>query len=70
MEERIVDQDIVLIPYYPNDAVTLAWYQDPDVCKQVDNMDHVYTPELISEQAHRAAVYFKYDWSRGRKGHG
>ena len=43
MEARIVDCDITLIPYYPNTNVALAWYQDPDVCKQVDNIDHTYT---------------------------
>lgn len=49
MEQRIVDQDIILIPYYPNGEVTLAWYQDLDVCKQVDNTDHVYSPELLNQ---------------------
>ena len=48
METRIVDQDIKLIPYYPNADVTLAWYQDLDVCKQVDNIDHVYTLDLLN----------------------
>ena len=47
MEERIIDRELVLVPYYPNEEVALAWYQDPDVCKQVDNIDHVYTPELL-----------------------
>ena len=28
MEERIVDQEITLIPYFPNEKVTLAWYQN------------------------------------------
>ena len=48
MRERIVDQEIILIPYYPNEKVTLTWYQDLDVCKQVDNIDYVYTPELLN----------------------
>lgn len=39
---RVIDDDIVLIPYYRNDEESLPWYQDPDVCKQVDNIDHVY----------------------------
>ena len=34
MEIRIIDNDIRLIPYYRNDEVSLAWYQDLDVCKQ------------------------------------
>ena len=44
---RIVDDDIRLIPYFPNEEVTLKWYQDTDVCKQVDNIDTVYDRELL-----------------------
>ncbi len=47
MKERLVDADISLVPYYPNPAVTLPWYQDADVCKQVNNIDHVYSPERL-----------------------
>ena len=39
MNERIITPELKLIPYYPNPDVALAWYQDPDVCKQVDNID-------------------------------
>ena len=39
MKERIVDEQIRLVPYYRNDAVSLRWYQDAAVCKQVDNRD-------------------------------
>lgn len=65
MEERIVDQEITLIPYYPNSEVTLAWYQDPDVCKQVDNIDHVYTLDLLNRMytylsTHGACYYIQY----------
>lgn len=35
MEKRIVDKEITLIPYYRNDEVSLPWYQDLDVCKQI-----------------------------------
>lgn len=47
MKIRRVDDDIRLIPYYPNEEVTLKWYQDPDVCKQVDNIDYVYDRERL-----------------------
>ena len=47
VSKRIVDEEIVLIPYYPHEEVTLAWYQDPVLCKQVDNIDFVYTPERL-----------------------
>ena len=47
MDIRIVDSEIRLVPYYRNDEVSLAWYQDPDVCKQVDNIDYVYDLDLL-----------------------
>ena len=47
MKERIVDEELRLIPYYPNDEVSLPWYQDPDVCKQSDNIDFVYDPDRL-----------------------
>ena len=42
-----VDDEISLIPFYPNQNVALNWYQDLNLCKQVDNIDHVYTPEML-----------------------
>ena len=47
MKERAIDNEIKLIPYYRNDEVSLLWYQDLDVCKQVDNRDEPYTLELL-----------------------
>lgn len=40
MTVRVVDNEIKLIPYYRNDAVSLPWCQDLDVCKQVDNRNN------------------------------
>ena len=48
MQPRIIDEELTLIPYYPNVEAALPWYQDPDVCKQVDNIDSVYTPEMLN----------------------
>ena len=45
---RIVDEEIKLIPYFPNSDETLEWYQDPELCKQVDNVDEVYTLEKLN----------------------
>ena len=36
MKERIVDEQIRLIPYYQNDAVSFCRYQDADVCNNRD----------------------------------
>lgn len=47
MESRLVDKEIKLIKYYPNYATTLAWYQDLDLCKQVDNRDTAYDLDLL-----------------------
>lgn len=37
MTELRIDSDIRLIPYYRNDSASLPWYQDLDVCRQVDD---------------------------------
>ena len=47
MKERIIDNEIKLIPYYRNDEVSLPRDQDSDVCKQVDSRDESYTLELL-----------------------
>jgi RimJ/RimL family protein N-acetyltransferase len=63
--KRIVDDDIVLIPYYRNDEESLPWYQDPDVCKQVDNIDHIYNTERLHAMydflsTHGNCYYIRY----------
>ena len=65
MKQRVIDQDITLIPYYPNPEVALAWYQDLDVCKQVDNIDHVYTLDMLNRMytylsTHGDCFYIQY----------
>ncbi|MBQ9267575.1 MAG: GNAT family N-acetyltransferase [Clostridia bacterium] len=52
MKEIIVDNEIKLIPYYPNEKITLEWYQDLDVCKQVDNVDYPYSIEKLNKMYH------------------
>ncbi len=49
MEIRIVDEDIRLIPYYKNNEVAIRWYQDKDVCKQVDDIDFVYDLDRLNK---------------------
>lgn len=65
MTERIVESDIRLIPYYRNDAVSLPWYQDPQVCKQVDDRDTPYDLELLHAMydylsSHGGCWYIEY----------
>ena len=47
MNPRIIDSEITLIPYYPNEAVALPWYQDVELCRQVDNRAEPYTLEHL-----------------------
>lgn len=65
MKERIIDSEIQLIPYYRNDAVSLPWYQDPEVCKQVDNRDAPYDLALLHRMydylsTHGECYYIEY----------
>jgi hypothetical protein len=65
MEKRAIDHEITLIPYYPCPDIALEWYQDPDVCKQVDNIDYVYTLELLDRMytylsEHGECYYIQY----------
>ena len=52
MENRVVDEEIVLVRYYPNYKTALAWYPDPELCKQVDNRDTVYDLDLLKRMYH------------------
>ena len=44
---RIIDDEIILVRYYPNYKTALGWYQDLQLCKQVDNRDSVYDLSLL-----------------------
>lgn len=65
MKKRIVDEEIQLIPYYSNTKATLPWYQDKELCKQVDNRDTVYDLALLKGMykylnEHGDLYYIKY----------
>ena len=65
MHIRTISPEIKLIPYYPNPDVALAWYQDPDVCKQVDNIDFTYTLDRLNAMynylsTHGDCYYIEY----------
>ncbi len=62
---RKIDDDICLVPYYPNDDIALAWYQDKEVCKQVDNIDDVYSLDRLRAMynylsTHGECFYIQY----------
>lgn len=47
-----VEGNIRLVPYYPAYDTALAWYQDAQLCKQVDNRDSVYNLPLLKRMYH------------------
>ena len=47
MKTITIDSEIKLVKYYPNYEEALTWYQDPQLCKQVDNRDSVYDLDLL-----------------------
>ena len=65
MKVRLIDDEIKLVPYYPNYATALEWYQDLELCKQVDNRDTVYDLPLLKGMykylyKHGDLFYIKY----------
>ena len=65
MKNRVVDAEIKLVQYYPNYATALEWYQDLELCKQVDNRDAVYDVALLKRMykylnQHGDLFYIKY----------
>jgi L-amino acid N-acyltransferase YncA len=65
MDDRRIDSEITLIPYYPNEAAALPWYQDAELCRQVDNRPEPYTPERLRAMyaflaSHGKCYYIEY----------
>ena len=48
-KEIVIDSTLSLVKYYPNYKRTFSWYQDLQVCKQVDNRDHPYDRKLLGK---------------------
>lgn len=68
MNIRQVDEAIRLIPYYRNDAVSLAWYQDIEICRQVDNQEEPYDLDQLYRMydylcSHGQCYYIEYQGS-------
>lgn len=65
MKLRKVDDDISLVPYFPNEDVAIEWYQDKEICRQVDNIDQVYTLDRLRAMygflsTHGECFYIRY----------
>ena len=66
MTTRQVDENISLVPYYPDYDAALKWYQDPRLCKQADNIDTVYTLDRLKKMyeylsSHGECYYIEYN---------
>lgn len=64
--DRIIDSEVTLVPYYDNFDETIWWYQDLDVCKQVDHIDHVYSMDRLKAMyrylsMHGECFYIQYN---------
>ena len=65
MITREIDKEVKLVKYYPNYKTALEWYQDLELCKQVDNRDTVYDLPLLKGMynylnQHGDLFYIKY----------
>lgn len=49
LKKIVVDDNLSLVKYYPYYSKTLGWYQNLDLCKQVDNIDFVYDLERLKK---------------------
>lgn len=63
---RRMDDEIALVDYYPAYDTALAWYQDPQLCRQVDNLNEVYSLEKLKAMytyltTHGECYYIKYN---------
>lgn len=65
MDPITVNENIKLIPYFENYETTLKWYEDKDLCKQVDNIDFLYDVERLKKMynylnTHGKLFYIEY----------
>lgn len=69
-KEIFVDEGLSLVKYYRNYRRTLPWYQDPTVCKQVDDIDYVYDLDRLSRMyrylSRNGECYYIKLWEGGR----
>ncbi len=65
MTERRIDDEFRLILYYCSDAASLLWYQDAELCRQVDNRAELYDTERLHRMydflcTHGDCYYIEY----------
>lgn len=64
-EKIVIDENLLLVRFYPYYKRTLEWYQDLTLCRQVDNSDRPYDLEQLKRMykylsAKGECYYIKY----------
>ena len=59
------NQDICLVPYYPAYEIALPWYQDAELCHQVDHQNRIYDLSILKNMyqyldSHGDLYYIEY----------
>ena len=59
------NQDIRLVPYYPAYEIALPWYQNAELCHQVDNQNRIYDLSILKNMyqyldSHGDLYYIEY----------
>ena len=59
------NQDICLVPYYPAYEIALPWYQNAELCHQVDNQNRIYDLSILKNMyqyldSHGDLYYIEY----------
>ena len=65
MNDLQPNQDICLVPYYPAYEIALPWYQDAELCHQVDNQNRIYDLSILKNMyqyldSHGDLYYIEY----------
>ena len=61
-----ITPSLCLVPYYPAYETTLPWYQDAELCHQVDNQNRIYDLSILKNMyeylnAHGDLFYIEYE---------
>ncbi|MBR5070589.1 MAG: GNAT family N-acetyltransferase [Oscillospiraceae bacterium] len=56
-EIRRIDDELELVPYYPAEDITLQWYQDKELCRQVDNIELEYDLDMLRRMYNYLSVH-------------
>lgn len=52
-----IDDEIELVPFYPAEDITLRWYQDRELCRQVDNIELEYDLDMLRRMYNYLSIH-------------